>query len=66
MVVFRSWSRGWEMESYMGIRVLGWRDGLGVLGFLPEFDASRDIGHSKISSESAKAGGGETHARESG
>lgn len=36
------------------------RDGLGVLGFLLEFDVNRDIWHCKISSESAKAGSGKT------
>lgn len=49
-----------ELEWGLGDGVLGLRHGLGVLGFLSEYDVNRDIGHSKISSESAKAGSGET------
>ena len=48
------------MESYMEFRVLELRDGLGVLEFFLEFDVNRDVGHCKISSESAKAGSGKT------
>ena len=60
MVEFQELEQGWKMDSYMGFRVLELRNGLGVLGFLLEFDVNRDTGHCKTSSESAKAGSGKT------
>lgn len=55
-----SWRRVWEIESYMGLRVLGLTDGLGVLVFLLGFDR-------KIHSERAKVHSGEARgAREAG